>query len=281
MIKERKKRIVLVEDEPTLANLIELHLKKEGFEVWVAGDGKKGLGMILKEKPDLVLLDIMLPGMSGFDILEELDAKGILPGLPVIIVSASGQPVEIERALKFGVRDYLIKVNFNPDEVLAKVHRVMGAENPPKAQTTKEETAQKNTPPAAKARSQKPGKNNNVLLVEDDALLVDALERKFAQNNYEVFKAINAQQARSVLEKEAIDVVLLDIVLPDTNGLDFLKELKESKEWSSIPVIIISNLGQRDEIKEGMRAGAVDYLVKAETVPDEIFQKVHAIRTKG
>ena len=88
---------------------------------------------------------------------------------------------------------------------------------------------------------------------------------------------MRVDDARSILEKEDIDIVLLDIVLPDTNGLAFLKELKESKKWGRIPVIIISNLGQRDEIKEGIKMGAEDYIVKAETVPNEIFLRVDAM----
>ena len=278
MPKGKKKLIVLVEDEQTLANLIELHLKKKGFSVKTAKDGIEGLEMIMEEKPDLVLLDIILPRMNGFSVMEKLNEQGILPALPVIIVSASGQPVEIERARKFGARDYLIKVNFHPDEVVEKVQRALGEETlPDKPKTKKKQGPSEEKPSLIIPQNQETPGGNSVLVVEDDTLLVNALERKFSNKNYKVFKAMRVDDARSILEKEDIDIVLLDIVLPDTNGLAFLKELKESKKWGRIPVIIISNLGQRDEIKEGIKMGAEDYIVKAETVPNEIFLRVDAM----
>ncbi len=263
----KKKLIVLVEDEPTLANLIEAGLQKEGYEVKSAKNGIRGLQLIRETKPDLVLLDIMLPGLKGFAILEKLYKEDrILPALPVIIISNSGDSIEVERALKMGVRDYLIKVNFNPNEVIEKVKNVLKAE----ADNGKR-----------KAKKVKAAKERKILLVEDDTILSDALERKFIEKKYTVFKAFNASLARKILEANAIDAILLDLVLPDEHGLSFLKELKKSGRSKNIPVIIISNLGQQEEIHQGIEAGAVDYIVKTNTVPGEIFEKVEALLKKG
>src|SRR3989344_5986287 len=116
-----KKSILLIEDDDIVSELLQKRLLTAGYSVEVANDGRVGLEMILKNKPNLVLLDMLLPGLDGFGILKELSELGILPDLPVIIISNSGQSVEIELALKMGVRDYLVKVNFNPGEVLEKV----------------------------------------------------------------------------------------------------------------------------------------------------------------
>jgi len=159
-----KKRILLIEDEQTLANLIELRLERAGYEVEGAKDGKKGLELIREQNADLVLLDLMLPELGGFDILEALNKEGILPDLPIVIISNSGQPVEVERAIKLGVRDYLIKVNFSPDEVLEKVNQVIAAEKDKRKGE----------------RSNKfPGVLQSILLIEDDKILGNALEKKF------------------------------------------------------------------------------------------------------
>ncbi|MBI2098670.1 MAG: response regulator [Candidatus Wildermuthbacteria bacterium] len=265
--KEKKKRIVLVEDEPTLANLIEAGLQEQGYEVRSARDGKKGLQLIRDVKPDLVLLDIMLPGLKGFDILEKLSKEDhALPALPVIIISNSGDSIEIERALRMGVKDYLVKVNFNPNEVIAKVNNTL--------QAHVEERKKKSKLP-------KTVKGKRVLLVEDDTLLSDMLEKEFVAKHYEVHKAWNAEKARSILAEHEVNVIVLDLVLPDEHGLSFLKELQKNDSTKSIPVIIASNLGQQEEIDQGLRAGAVDYIVKTNTVPREIVEKIEKLLQKG
>ncbi|HEY4509412.1 MAG TPA: response regulator [Candidatus Paceibacterota bacterium] len=266
--KTKKKRIVLVEDELTLANLIELGLKKEGYEVKSAKNGTKGLQLIRDAKPDLVLLDIMLPGIKGFEILEKLYKEDhMLPALPVIIISNTGDSIEVERASKMGVRDYLIKVNFNPDEVIEKVKNVFKAE-------AELSSAKRKTKKAKAVKERK------VLLVEDDTILSDTLGRKFIEKKYTVFKAFNANLARKILEEHIVDVILLDLVLPDEHGLSLLKELKKDDRFKHIPVLITSNLGQQEEIEQGLRAGAIDYIVKTNTVPGEIFEKVEAVLQK-
>jgi len=266
-MEKKKKLIVLVEDEETLANLIESGLRKEGYTVQTAHDGITGLQLIRDIKPDLVLLDIMLPGLKGFDILKKLyNEDRIIPGMPVIIISNTGDAIEIERAQKMGVRDFLIKVNFNPDEVIEKVKNVFKSE--------KKDTQFQGVRDAKSTA-------RHILIVEDDTILSDALERKFLEKGYIVFKAFNANLARAILEKEKIDFILLDIVLPDEHGLTFLAQLKNNKDLHDIPVMITSNLGQQEEVDKGIQAGAVEYVIKTNTVPGEIYEKVEAFFKKG
>jgi len=117
------KKILIIEDEKILADLLEKKLKEKGYEVSVARDGIEGLDKMRKEKQDLILLDVIMPKMGGFDVLEEMNKDPELKKVPVIIISNSGQPVEIDRALKLGVKDYLIKTQFDPQEVIEKVER--------------------------------------------------------------------------------------------------------------------------------------------------------------
>ncbi|MDA1337173.1 MAG: response regulator [bacterium] len=251
---EKKKRILLIEDERTIANLIELRLKRSGYEVEVIYDGIKGLKTILESPPDLVLLDMLLSGLSGFDILKTLKEKNLLPNLPVIIISNSAQPVQLKRAVDLGARGYLIKVNFSPEEVVEKVEAVF-----------KEGIKQDSL------------SESNVLLVEDEKFLADAIERTFTQKQYKVLQATNAREARNILGEEKVDVILLDIILPDIDGFQFLEELKKDDKVKGIPVIIISNLGQKEEIEKGKKMGAIDYIIKSDTIPSEILEKVESI----
>lgn len=121
------KKIMLIEDEEILSGLLKRKLEENGYEVTAAFDGEEGLRIMKKQKPDLVLLDIVMPKMGGFEVMEEMNKlpELSLKSLPVIIVSNSGQPVEIGRAQKLGIRDYLIKTQFDSQEVVDKVKKIL------------------------------------------------------------------------------------------------------------------------------------------------------------
>jgi len=120
------KKILIVEDEEILSDLLQKRLKKEGYGVLLARNGEEGLKMIKKERPNLVLLDVIMPKMSGFQVMEEMNKEENLKKIPVIIISNSGQPEEIGRAQELGAKDWLIKTEFDPEEVLKKVVKQIG-----------------------------------------------------------------------------------------------------------------------------------------------------------
>lgn len=115
------KKILLIEDEKLLADLLQKKLVAEGYKVTVVWDGDAGIQAAKEEKPNLILLDMLLPKRDGIGVLEGLNEMGLLAQIPVIVISNSGQPVEIERAKELGVKDWLIKVEFDPNEVIDKV----------------------------------------------------------------------------------------------------------------------------------------------------------------
>jgi two-component system alkaline phosphatase synthesis response regulator PhoP len=121
------KKILLMEDEEIMINLLKKKLSKEGYEVLVAKDGDEGLKMLkeMKPKPDLILLDIIMPKLGGFEVMEEMKKDKELQDIPVIIISNSGQPVELERAKNLGAKDWVIKTDFDPQEVIIKVKKIL------------------------------------------------------------------------------------------------------------------------------------------------------------
>ena len=120
------KRILLLEDEELMIDLLERKLTQEGYEVSVAKDGVEGLKKMKKTRPDVVLLDIVMPRMGGFEVMEEMGKNEELKKIPVIVISNSGQPVELDRAKRLGAKDWLIKTEFDPQEVLEKVITQIG-----------------------------------------------------------------------------------------------------------------------------------------------------------
>lgn len=123
-----KKKIILIEDEAVLVDVLQKKLIGEGFDVVVARDGQEGinkLGELREDRPDLILLDIIMPKKDGFAVLEFIKSDKKLSKIPVIIISNSGQPVEISRAKELGVQDWLVKTEFDPEEVMDKVNKYL------------------------------------------------------------------------------------------------------------------------------------------------------------
>src|SRR3989338_2634005 len=115
------KKILIIEDDSLLGSALKKKLVDEGLKVVLAPDGAIGFEQIKSFQPDLILLDILLPKMNGYEILEAKQKDPSIASIPVIVVSNSGQPVEIDRVMAFGVKDYLVKSQFDPEEVLVKV----------------------------------------------------------------------------------------------------------------------------------------------------------------
>jgi DNA-binding response OmpR family regulator len=119
------KKILIIEDDKFLRELIAQKLIKEGHDITEALNGEEGIKAVGKEKPDLVLLDLILPGIDGFEVLSRMKADPILAEIPVIILSNLGQKDDIERGLKMGAVDYLIKAHFTPAEIIDKINNAL------------------------------------------------------------------------------------------------------------------------------------------------------------
>lgn len=124
-----KKKILVVEDDNVLRDVLLQKLLKNNYDAMGAEDGMVAMEKIASYKPDVILLDILMPKKDGLEVLEEIHASEEMKKIPVIIISNSGQPVEIERARELGARAFLVKAVFEPSEVLDKVARVLNGES--------------------------------------------------------------------------------------------------------------------------------------------------------
>jgi len=115
------KRVLIIEDDLDAANVLEAYLNREQFQTSIASDGQRGLDLVFSWKPDLILLDVMLPGLSGNDVLMAVRRRS---DVPVIMVTAIGESTDKISALRFGADDYVVKP-YNPGEVVARVHAVL------------------------------------------------------------------------------------------------------------------------------------------------------------
>ena len=120
----KKPKIVVIEDEVDILEVITYNLSKEGFDVCSALDGEEGLALIKKEVPDLVLLDLMLPGLDGIEICRKLKTDYSTRSIPIIMVTAKGEESDIVLGLGMGADDYMVKP-FRPRELMARIRSVL------------------------------------------------------------------------------------------------------------------------------------------------------------
>ena len=120
-----EKKILVVEDDGVLRDVLVEKLRVSGYSPLGAEDGEVAIQKIKEEKPDMILLDILMPKKDGMEVLEDMSKDDDMKNIPVIVISNSGQPVEIERARSLGAKDFLVKAIFDPNEVLEKVEKIL------------------------------------------------------------------------------------------------------------------------------------------------------------
>ena len=205
--------------------------------------------------------------------------------------------MEIERAKSLGAKDYLIKADFDPEEVLDKMRKALSnisesVSDSDKAaeelgETIKESEGQESPKkPVAKGKESSSGTGSGtagkiaILVVEDDQFLRDLIVRKLEEEGFDAIQAVDGEEGLRLSKEKKPAIILLDLILPGMDGFDVLKSIKSEKSISSIPVIILSNLGQKDDIDQGIKLGASDYLIKAHFTPGEIVARVKEVLKK-
>ena len=255
-------RILIAEDDKALSGVLQKKLELSGHKAEVASDGEEALKMIKSDKPDMVLLDIVMPKVNGYEVLEKIHNDPELSSIPVIVISNSGQEVELEKVKDFGAVDYLIKASFEPNEVLEKINRYLVS-------------------PVKMSKSEDTGKDKavenglySVLVVEDDKFLRDLLSLKLKKEGFKVSEAFDGEEGLVKAHSGSPSIIILDLIIPGQDGFAFLEEIKKDPNTASIPVIVLSNLGQREDIERAKALGAKDYMIKAQLTPIEVVERI-------
>ncbi|SRR6266567_3153606 len=119
------KRLLIVEDDAVLQKALSSYLASENFEVMCAGDGEMGLAMAISEKPDLILLDIVLPKKDGYQVLKEVKANSETNHIPIVLLTNLGSIADVEKALEMGATTYLVKADYKLEEVTEKIKEIL------------------------------------------------------------------------------------------------------------------------------------------------------------
>ena len=199
--------VLVVDDEQATRELIARGLQKEGFRVLAAATGEEALRLAREKRPDAISLDVLMPGMDGWTVLRSLKADPITASIPVVMVSMLDDR-DMGHAL--GAADYLTKP-FDREKLILALRRFRRGSAP-----------------------------RSVLVVEDDPATREAVRRALERDGWTVFEADNGRSALESLEQAAPDLIVLDLMMPEMDGFEFVAELRRSESGRRIPVVVVT-----------------------------------------
>lgn len=251
------KKILIVEDEKFLSEMYQMKLEREGFEVTVAENGKEGLTLAKKEMPDLILLDLVMPTMDGYEALEKIRKDKKIKNLKVCILSNLGQADEIERSIKIGVEGFLIKANLTPSQLVENVYKLLAGEK--------------------LTKSRKKQNNKSVLLIEDEDDIIEMYNMHLIKDGYDVGMAKNGAWGLKLAQEKKFDIIAMDMTMPAMNGYTMLKEIRKKSKNTDTPILVLSNSAQDEDVEKAMKYGATSYLLKSNITPSKLSKEIKKI----
>ncbi len=259
----KKEKILLIENDAAFGQPIADALTADGYTVRLVKDGTEGFTTIVDTLPHLILLDVTLPGMDGYEILTKKNAEPLLAKIPVYLLSSQGVPINMQRVPEGSVAEFLMALHSNPKDILEKINNQFGYETAPAGAVVAEAPAASN--------------KKKLLWVEDDKLIGTILARKFVSSDFELFHAQNGEEAMNILKQTTPDVVVLDLLLPGMTGFDILQKIRMEDRFKKTPAIILSNLSKPSDIEKAKILGAQKFLVKAATSLDQIVLEIKEV----
>ncbi|RJQ54348.1 MAG: response regulator [Actinobacteria bacterium] len=200
-------KVLVVDRSPEIANLIEIYLRKEGYEVFKAFTAEEVKRKAVEHRPDVITLDVMLEEVDGFELLQQLKDSPDTASIPVVILSVV---CDEGKSLRFGAANYLEKP-INPDKLTAVINQLCG----PKASPL-------------------------VLIVDDDTHIVEMLRRTLKKRGFAVSAAYNGLEAMAAIKKGEPDLILLDLRMPEMDGYQVIECVKKSEATKHIPIVVMT-----------------------------------------
>lgn len=266
------KKILLIEDEAYLSEMYKIKLESEGYKVFIADNGEDGIKKIETEKPDLVLLDLMMPKMNGFQVLEKLREKNLLDSIRIYVLSNLSQREEIEKGVSLGAEGFLIKASLTPTQIADFVHDIFK-----RKKVKKIENKVKSHKSVESKIKQEDSNGFKLLLIEDESAIAEMYEMRLKKAGFEVTLAKNGAWGLKMAHKMLYDLIIMDIVMPAMNGCEMLKKIKAGSLNHSVPVIVLSNSAQDKDIEEAKKCGAVSYLLKSKITPVKLIKEANKV----
>ena len=233
--------VLVIDDDATVRDQMRRYLAKEGFDVITAADGDEGLRLAKQMYPSVITLDVLMPGIDGWGVLQQLRADPELAGVPILMLTVLA---EKKKGYALGASDCMTKP-LNRDQLRALLDRY---------------------------KFDDPGKR--VLLVEDDVATRQIVHRLLHGEGWQVAEAENGRVALERLAEMRPTLILLDLLMPEMDGFEFLVELRKSKDLRDIPVIVMTAADLTDDDRRRLEGGAQLVLKKGAYDRRELFEEL-------
>jgi hypothetical protein len=240
--------VLAIDDEPAVRDLVQRFLSKEGFRVVTAASGEEGLKLARELHPNAITLDVLMPGMDGWTVLAALKADPALSAIPVIMLSIVNDK---NMGYALGVSEYLNK----PIEREALV--------------------------AALRKCQQGTIASHVLVVDDDAATREMLRRLVQGEGWTVSEAENGRVALARMAERTPALILLDLIMPEMDGFQFVVEMQRNEAWRSIPVAVITAKDLTAEDRTRLDGAVEAILQKGATSRDELLVELRSLIAAG
>jgi two-component system cell cycle response regulator len=258
-----KKRILVVDDEPTSLRLLAGILQGDKYEVLEAADGKGAIIETYKSFPDVILLDVLMPGLDGIEVTRELKEDPRTKNIPIILVTSLEGIENKLTGLEAGAEEYLTKP-VKPVEVLARVKSMLQLKQYRDQLSIRKQSegAMVEAAPDEETAASSDQALPVVLLVEDNEIDARIIRSHLKDMPLRLETAKTGSEAISLIRSDKIDLILLDILLPDMTGFEICQSLKEIDKNFDAPIIIVTCLHDLESRITGLELGVDDFLVK-------------------
>ncbi|MGM0566562.1 MAG: response regulator [Bacteroidota bacterium] len=258
VINREEKKLLVIDDEAIIRKSIEGLVGKRGVNIKAVGSGREAFKMLKEEVFDLVILDLGLEDMSGFDLLEMIKKEKTIPQIPVIVYTGQELTQEEEHSLKRYAESIIIKGARSPERLLAETTLFLHKQEnelPEKQQEKLQHIV---------AEKQAILKNKHILLADDDMRNLFALSSVLESHGMKITMARNGKEALEKLEaaKPPVDLVLMDIMMPEMDGYEAIRRIRKMDKYEDLPVIALTAKAMKNDREKTITAGASDYLAK-------------------
>jgi two-component system cell cycle response regulator len=257
-----KKRILIVDDEPVNVKVLAAKLSSAKYEVIRAYSGKEALEKVADTSPEIILLDIMMPEMDGYEVTRILKADPKTSHIPIIIVTALSDTNDKLKAIDAGAEEFISKP-VNNTELIARIKSMLRLRQYREQLDIRSHSEESFVcPTSQKGPFEAPTDGPLVLLVEDNESDAKLIKSHLHGQPYRLDVVSDGEEALLRAEREKVDLVLVDIMLPGIDGFEVCRRLRKMEQARNIQIVIITSLNDLENKLRGIELGADDFLVK-------------------
>ncbi len=236
------RKILVIDDDPDVREIMRRHLEKQGYTVICASDGKEGIALAREDQPDAITLDAVMPEFDGWEVLSTLKSDPATANIPVLMVTILNKEA---KGFALGADDYLVKpVDWNRfSQVLGNLTSL--------------------------------GKHDSILVVDDEEATRALFRRVLLKDGWRVLEAEHGAEALGILADSRPDLIILDLMMPVMDGFEFLSEFRRHPAWENIPVIVVTAKTLTDEERRILGLSVTRVLEKGSISHEDLLETIH------